>query len=136
MEESVSFTLRFPLGVVVNCLTSYGLYKSKTMRLHFERGTVELPDIFSYRGQRMLLSCEQGERAAETERNIPHKNQFTLEIDHFSQCIRENRQPHTPSEEGLQDQAPMQAIYDAAANGRTVEAPQSAGPTRGPAPAG
>ena len=135
VEESVSFMLRFPSGVIANCLCSYDSFNDKTMRLHFERGTVEMPDAFSYHGQQMYVSKREGELVSRVQRRIEPKNQFTLEIDHFSDCIRADRRPHTPGEEGLQDQALMAAIYRAAAEGRPVEMPKPAGPTRGPAPA-
>ena len=134
MEESVSFTLRFPSGVIASCLTSYGPYNSKSMRLHLEGGTVELPDIFAYRGQRMLVLRKQDGVATRAERKIAHRNQFALEMDHFSRCILDDRVPHTPGEEGLQDQVLTAAIYRAAEERRVVEVPRPAGATRGPEP--
>lgn len=46
------------------------------------------------------------------------KNQFATELDHFAQCVRENREPYTPGEEGLQDMRLMQRIYESARNAR------------------
>ncbi|WP_426958105.1 Gfo/Idh/MocA family protein [Muricoccus radiodurans] len=134
IEESVSFGLRFPSGVVANCLCGYDAFNDKTLRLHFERGTVEMPDAFSYEGQQMYVSRREGQIAVREQRRIPHKNQFALELDHFSECVRANRQPHTPGEEGAHDQALMAAIYRSAAEGRPIQAPKPPGPTRGPAP--
>ena len=135
IEESVSFMLRFPSGVIANCLSSYDAFNDKTLRLHFERGTVEMPDAFSYRGQQMYVSRRDGAVATRVQRRIEPKNQFALELDHFSDCVRADRRPHTPGEEGAQDQALMAAIYRSAAEGRPVEMPRPAGPTRGPEPA-
>ena len=57
-------------------------------------------------------------------------------LAHFAECVRANRQPHTPGEEGLQDQRLMEAIYQAAAGGSAVKLPavQGLDTTRGPAP--
>jgi predicted dehydrogenase len=56
-----------------------------------------------------------------------------LEIDHMSQCVRQDCQPHTPGEEGLQDQRIIEAIYASAQGGRVIRlAPP--GNTRGPEP--
>jgi predicted dehydrogenase len=134
IEESVSFMLRFPSGVIANCLCSYDSFSDNTLRLHFERGTVEMPDAFAYKGQQMYVSRRDGGIAVRMQRRIQPKNQFALELDHFAECVRADRQPHTPGEEGAQDQALMAAIYRSAAEGRSVEAPKSGGPTRGPAP--
>ena len=48
------------------------------------------------------------------------KNQFALEIDHFSECILLDQVPHTPGEEGLQDHLIIESIYEAAHAGRTI----------------
>jgi predicted dehydrogenase len=134
VEESMSFTLRFPSGVMANCLCGYDAFNDKTMRLHFERGTIEMPDAFSYHGQQMHVSHRDGGIAVRVQRKIEPKNQFALEIDHFSDCIRADRRPHTPGEEGAQDQALMAAIERSANEGRPVEMPRPAQPTRGPEP--
>jgi len=135
VEESVAFTLRFPSGVIANCLSAYDAYNDKTLRLHFERGLVEMPDAFAYKGQQMYVSRRDGGIAVRVQRRIEPANQFALELDHFSDCVRSDRRPHTPGEEGVQDGALMAAIYRSAAEGRPVETPRPAGPTRGPEPA-
>ena len=135
VEESVSFMLRFPSGLIANCLSSYGAYQEKTLRLHLEKGGIDMPDAFSYRNHRLLVDRREGKVPARDERIIRPRNQFALEIDHFAGCIRENRQPHTPGEEGLQDQLVTEAIYRSAAEHRPVALEQPLAPTRGPMPA-
>ena len=61
-------------------------------------------------------------------------NQFTLMIDYFASCIQQNKDVHTPGEEGLQDQRIMDAIYESARSGRVVKLKPLAGKTRGPEP--
>jgi predicted dehydrogenase len=41
-------------------------------------------------------------------------------MDHFSRCVRENRTPLTPGEEGLADLRVIEAIYKAAKTGKTI----------------
>jgi predicted dehydrogenase len=67
---------------------------------------------------------------------IPAKNQFAAEMDHFSTCVLEDKPPHTPGEEGLQDQRIMEAIYQSAREGRPVKLPPIEGTDvfRGPEP--
>ena len=38
VEESISFTLRFPSGVLANCAGSYGMHESRTLRVHTPGG--------------------------------------------------------------------------------------------------
>jgi predicted dehydrogenase len=41
-------------------------------------------------------------------------------MDHFSDCVLNNKTPKTPGEEGLRDVRIMMAIYDSARTGKTV----------------
>lgn len=68
------------------------------------------------------------------EPTIEEKDQFADEMDHFAQCIQKNQEPHTPGEEGLQDQRITDAIYESAKTGKAVKLPAPSGPTRGPEP--
>ncbi|WP_263377152.1 hypothetical protein [Granulicella aggregans] len=38
------------------------------------------------------------------EPSLEPKDQFAAEMDHFSLCLQKGLSPHTPGEEGLQDQ--------------------------------
>ncbi len=40
--------------------------------------------------------------------------QFTLEAEHFADCIRHDKRPESPGEEGLRDMLAIEAIYKAA----------------------
>ncbi|MDB5372999.1 MAG: oxidoreductase [Belnapia sp.] len=135
VEESVSFLLRFPSGLVANCLGSYGAFQAKSLRLHMAAGGIEMPDAFAYRGQRLIVERREGQSPAREERLIRPRNQFALEIDHFAACVRDGRIPHTPGEEGLQDQLIMEAIYRSAAERVPVRLDQPPRPPRGPEPA-
>jgi predicted dehydrogenase len=140
VEESVAFTLRFPSGVVAQCMTSYGVYEARALTVHTPAATIDLQDAFAYRGQRLFVSHRDGKAGARDEKVLQPKNQFALEIDHFSRCVQENLRPRTPGEEGLQDQVLMEAIYEAARTGAAVKVGPPAGTgsgldvTRGPEP--
>jgi predicted dehydrogenase len=53
--------------------------------------------------------------------DIPERNHFTLEMDHLSDCVMQNKEPLTPGEEGLRDIKLIMAIYEAAKIGKTVK---------------
>lgn len=136
VEESMSFTLRFPSGLLAQAQSSYGAYQEKSLRLNGDHGSLLLEDAFSYRGQHLRLFRREGEHGSERMPQIHPRNQFALEIDHMARCVRERRRPHTPGEEGLRDQLIMEAIYRAAETGRPEPVPplpEGAAP-RGPAP--
>ena len=140
VEETVSFTLHFPSGVIAQCLSSYGVYEARSLTLHTSNASIDLQNAFAYQGQRLFVGHRDGKNAARDERILSPKNQFALEMDHFARCIQENLRPRTPGEEGLQDQVLMEAIYEAARTGAPVKVgpPQGAGTgldvTRGPEP--
>ncbi|MDP4004009.1 Gfo/Idh/MocA family protein [Methylobacterium sp. NEAU K] len=140
VEETVSFTLRFPSGVIAQCLSSYGVYEARSLTLHTGNATIDLQNAFAYEGQRLFVAHRDGKSGARDEKVLSPKNQFALEMDHFSRCIQENLRPRTPGEEGLQDQVLMEAIYESARTGGPVKVgpPPGAGSgldvTRGPEP--
>ncbi|GAB3826358.1 Gfo/Idh/MocA family protein [Hymenobacter jeollabukensis] len=137
VEEMMSWQMRFPDGVVVNCITDYNTHDSRFYRLNAERGWLHLDNAYAYQGQQLKTSHAEGPAKMQNQITIPAKNQFAAEMDHFSACILENKAPHTPGEEGMQDQRIMEAIYQSAREGRPVKLPAVQGTDvfRGPEPA-
>ena len=121
VEDNVSFTLRFPSGVIANCLTSYGTHRLQRLKLMGTSAWLEMENAFAYEGQRLRVAQLVDGKEENAERTIPSKNQFALELDHFAQCIRNGTVPRTPGEEGLQDQVIIEAIYAAARSGHPVK---------------
>jgi predicted dehydrogenase len=137
VEEQMDFTMRFPSGFLAACTTSYGIHDAKRYRVMGSEAWVDLDPAFPYKGQAMKVGRKGGGGVEMTEvRHIVPKNQFALELDHFAECIRENRKPHTPGEEGLQDMRIMAGLYQSAASGRSFKMDRVAGLDvfRGPPP--
>lgn len=120
VEETIAFMLRFPSGTIAQCSASYGAHESKDMRVRLEKGSLELDNAFAYRGQRLKIARRKGNAESVEEVRPGVKNQFTLEIDHFAECVLNDLTPKTPGEEGLQDQLLMEAIYRSAREGVPV----------------
>ena len=136
VEDTCAFTLRFPSGIIAQCSSNYSAYESRHLRMMAADGYVELDPAFSYEGLAMRIGRKAGKAHAIEQRRFGEHNQFAREMDHFAECIRAGRQPHTPGKEGLQDQRLMEAIYQAAQGGSAVKLPvvQGLDTTRGPAP--
>lgn len=137
VEESVSFNLRFPSGVLANCFTSYGTHSSKAYRVMGSESWAEMDPAFPYRGLRLRINRPRKGGASElVERPFEQADQFALELDHFAECVVSGTRPHTPGEEGMQDVALVEAIYRAARERTTIalEAPSARDAFRGPAP--
>jgi predicted dehydrogenase len=116
VEESVLFQLRFPSGVLANCVSSYGTGLNR-FRVYATKGSFELQPGSSYSGLRMRVY--RGGIAE--ERNLAVRDHFAAEMDHLADCVTNDTEPLTPGEEGLRDLRIMMAIYDSAASGKPVK---------------
>ncbi len=96
---------------------------------------MELNPAFAYHGNKVRTRVLIGEQDTTVEPTIEEVDQFATEMDHMSECVQKDLQPHTPGEEGLQDQRIVEAIYESARTGRVVKLALPAKPTRGPEPA-
>ena len=126
VEDLATFTLRFPSGVLAVGSSGYSTYNSRRLRAMATEGWVGLDPAFSYSNLVMHIGHKAGEANAREQRVWEPKNQFAVEMDHFAEAIRADREPHTPGEEGLQDQRILAAIYEAAAGGSNVKLPAAA----------
>lgn len=133
VESGVHFILRFPSGFTATCSASYASHESRFYRLQGASGYAEAIPAFGYTGLKMRYGVRVDEHNAVVEPTLPPINQFTREIDHMSNCVMMDLMPHTPGEEGLQDQRIMEAIYESARTGRIVRLIPPGQPTRGAA---
>ena len=127
VESTVNFTLRFPSGAIANCASSYSAHEHRNIRVLGSKAVAEIASAFGYQGQKLSISRRDGHAEAKIELSLGVKNQFALEMDHMALCVRNNVQPRTPGEEGLQDQILMAAIYESARTQRTVHLAPVAG---------
>ncbi len=77
-------------------------------------GYIDLDQAFSYHGQQLSTS-RSGKKSI---LKVEPVNHFAAEMEHFSECILNDRDPRTPGEEGLADMKIMAAILESAASGR------------------
>ena len=109
VEENITFQLRFPSGILANCVSSYGTSFNK-FRVNKKLGAFELDPATPYTGLRMRVF--RGNNVE--DRSLPQRDHFQLEMDHFSECVQANKEPLTPGEEGLKDMRIIEAIYESA----------------------
>lgn len=117
VEDTILFQLRFPSGVLANCVSAYSSNHGR-YRLIGQNGWVELEPATGYTGHAMRVS----QRGAVEARLLPEpaKNQFVGQLDHLSECVINDTEPLTGGEDGLQDMRVIEAVYEAARTGRTV----------------
>jgi predicted dehydrogenase len=116
VEETISFQMKFPSGAVASCLSSYG-FGCNRFRVYGRRGQIEMEPYINYTGDRLF----QIRGPSRQQLQIEPADHFALEMDHFSECVVNNKEPLTPGAEGLQDLKIMTAIYESARNGKAVK---------------
>jgi predicted dehydrogenase len=111
VEENVSWTMKFPSGVVASCNSTYGAPMEGFYRVHGSKGVLQVDDAFIYEGLRLTASIDGRPPIDEPnpERDPAH---FVREAEHFAGCILENKEPKSPGEEGLRDMKLMAEIYE------------------------
>lgn len=120
VPESVAFTVYYPSGVVASCDCSFGTAESRRYRVHCTEGLIDLDPAFHYRELRLLThtgNADKGDTKV-SEHLLTAVNHFAAEMDHFSSCVLDGSDPHTPGEMGLADMRIMAAINQAISTGQ------------------
>ncbi len=116
VEESTAWTMRFPSGALASCSTTYGAQMLGYYKIFGSKGWME--GSFGYDGIQLRASYSAGKGAPAVNINETNPSrdpyQFTLQANHFTECILEDKTPRTPGEEGLRDMQYIDAIYRAA----------------------
>ena len=113
VEQTVSWTMKFPSGVTAALGCSYGANMPPFLRAHGSHGSLEITNAYGYTGVRLrgIGGDIHVDRTSPDNDDTAH---FLLEADHMADCIRTGAEPSTPGEEGLKDLLAIEAIYRAA----------------------
>jgi len=112
VEENVSWTMRFPSGIMASCNTTYGADMSGYYRVHGSKGWLEVDQAFVYEG--LHLRAEFSGTTLDEPNPARDPSHFMAEAAHFSRNIQENRESRSPGEEGLRDMRYITEIYRSA----------------------
>jgi predicted dehydrogenase len=116
VEETIAFELRFPSGMVASVLSSYG-FNCNRYRVYGTRGQLESEPMQGYSGNRLYQLRGRNRQEVQYE----PANHFAAEMDHFCDCIKNNKAPIAPGEEGLKDLKVITAAYESARTGQVVK---------------
>ncbi len=103
VDESITWTMKFPSGVAAYCSTSYNFNGLNRFVGYCSDGWVRMDPAYSYNGNK--LETSRGPVSLEAP------DQFGTELDEFARCILENRPSKVSGEEGLKDLVAIEAIY-------------------------
>ena len=112
VEENLSWTMRFPSGIVAACNTTYGAAMNGYFIVHGSKGWIEASPAFNYDGEH--LRAEFGESKLDEPNPARDPTHFQAQAEHFSHCIQNGLEPKTPGEEGLRDMRYITEIYRSA----------------------
>ena len=112
VEQSMEWTMKFPSGIIASCGCSYGQVGPCFLSINGEKGYLTMESAFYYEGEH--LRGQAGGRAVDESASQKLPFQFVLEAEYFADCIRNDKQPESPGEEGLKDMLAIEAIYQAA----------------------
>lgn len=112
VEETVTFQLSFPGGVLASCATSY-VAGMNEFTVRAERGAFGMRPAYDYTGNRGFRS--DGQPFA-----FPSIDTIAAELDDFARCITTGAPSKVPGEEGLRDVRILLATLEAARTRRVV----------------
>lgn len=113
VDESITFQMLFPSGMIASCVTSYNARGMNHFRGYCSRGTFSMAPAYSYVG----LNGSSSKGAIQFEPT----DHFAVEMDDFARCILEDRESSVPGEEGLRDLVIIEAIYESIRTGHAVD---------------
>ncbi|HWL09670.1 MAG TPA: Gfo/Idh/MocA family oxidoreductase [Planctomicrobium sp.] len=116
VENTVTFQLKFPSGVLASCVSSYGTSLNR-YRVHAERGSFELEPALSHRGLKMSIKAHG---KVET-REFPDVNHFGALMDDLAVCAATGKTPITDGVDGLNDLRVIEAVYESMKTGAAVK---------------
>jgi predicted dehydrogenase len=110
VDETIYFNLEFPNGAIAKGVSSYNK-KLNHLKATAEKGWIELTSAYRYGGMRGATS--KGPMDFD-----PNVNQQALQMDDFTDCVRNNKPTRVPGEEGLKDMKVVEAIYRSIQSGK------------------
>ncbi|PYL49537.1 MAG: gfo/Idh/MocA family oxidoreductase [Verrucomicrobia bacterium] len=118
VEEMASVILRFPQERLAIFTCSFGSAKIGYYSLVGTKGHLRLENAYEYRDDATCVVTIGGER---TEKVFTPGDQFAAELIYFSDCILNDRTPEPSGSEGLADVRAINAIYESASTGRSIQ---------------
>ncbi|MEO6569405.1 MAG: Gfo/Idh/MocA family oxidoreductase, partial [Opitutaceae bacterium] len=118
VDETTSVILRFPQERVASFTVSFGASTSGRYEVVGTKGSVALDPAYEYaQPLRLIVTIDDKTR----EKTFPLNDQFGGEIEAFSDCILDNREPESSAWEGVADLRVLDAIHKSTRTGRPVK---------------
>lgn len=119
VEEAAAGCLQFPGGAIGLFECGFAVDVKTNADIIGDEATIQLPDPWTARGKSKQVLLVKAREVIERY-ELPDPNAYTLEIDHFSECITEQREPMLTLPGTRASIATLQALAESAQAGRTV----------------
>lgn len=108
VEEQVSAILRFPRERLATFTVSFGAAATGRYEIVGTDGVLRLDPAFGYTGERRL-ELVAGDKSR--HKTFAEHDQIAAELQYFSDCILDGREPEPSGREGLADVRVIRALY-------------------------
>jgi len=117
VEESAAVILRFPEGRLASFVVSFGADTASRYEFVGTKGRVVLEPAYEYtEGLKQTITID----GKPEQKEFMRTGQFGGEIEAFSDCVLEDREPEASGLEGLADVRIIKAIFASAREGRAI----------------
>ncbi len=118
VDEMTSVSMRFPKERLAHFTSSFGAASTATLRVVGTKGDLRMDSAYTYAGDLKQEITVDGEKQ---EQSYPAGDQFGAEIQYFSDCVLNNKEPEPCGREGLADVRIIRAILESAQTGKPVK---------------
>ncbi len=112
VEENMSWTMKFPSGILATCNTTYGANMPGYYHVYGSKGWLQVDNAFVYEG--LHLRAEYSGTKLDEPNPAKDPSHFMAEAAHFSRNIQDGTEPRASGEEGLRDMRLITEIYRSA----------------------
>ena len=129
-DDTTNVLLRFPGDRLAQFCLSNSVAGVSSYRLGGSEGDLRVEPAYEYTEPLVHYLTVDGDVS---KKSFPRGDQFAPEIEYFSRCILEGREPEPSAQEGLCDVRVVEAILESARERRPIELPPF-DRRRGPSP--
>jgi predicted dehydrogenase len=115
VDETISWSMKFPSGVLASVMTTYGFNGSNFFTATCQNGRFGMDPAYSYGGLKGWTS------RPDVKIEFPATDHFEVEMDAFSQAILAGKPFEPAGEDGLRDLLAIEAIYQSIREGKAVK---------------
>ncbi|MDZ4835715.1 MAG: Gfo/Idh/MocA family oxidoreductase [Candidatus Melainabacteria bacterium] len=130
IEEAAGVMMRFPGHRLASFVCSFGAEAVGNYQVVGTEGDIKVDPAYEYVDELKYTLTKKGKKSEEVK--TPKSDQFAPELNHFSECIAEGKEPRPSGYEGLADLKIIEALNVSAETGYCVALEKKEGETSKP----